>query len=184
MQHNDTGSTAQEGDSEQIDFQRYMIFRIFKEFFCVNIEQLTHVSYPQRLNQVPMSKKHVMGVVSLRGELAVQVDLAEKFNLSKSRDLSNSEQDAIDCLLYVQTPNGRMAVPVHEVIGVKTVLASEVLNEFPKPAGVPHQFLKGALRMDEQLYLILDLAQSLDESDLNSISEAMNNANQPKVVNG
>ena len=164
-------SVGNEMHSEEGDFEdqakRFMLVRIHNEYFCLNVIQLISVSYPQKIQRIPLAKKHIMGVVSLRGELSVQVDLAKKYSIADKQD------SQVDCLVYVQTSNGRMAVPVQEVVGVKTVNASDILHEYPKPAGVPEKFINGAVRIDGQLFLVLDLAESLDESDLCSISDAM-----------
>lgn len=163
-------SGSKSAEEELFSDNKYLLFKLLNEPFCVDIGQLSCISYPQKIQIVPMAKKHVMGVVSLRGQLAVQIDLAKKYSIY------SQDSHEIDCLLYVETSSGRMAIPVHEVVGVLTVQDTDILKDYPKPYGVPEDLIKGALRSGETLYLLLDIVKSLDEIELTTISETIESA--------
>jgi purine-binding chemotaxis protein CheW len=114
----------------------YMSFRVSGLLLGVPAEQVIEVSRSAELTRLPQSADHVLGLINLRGALAVGIDMA---SCLKS-DVTGFEQPVYkesDLWVFAQTSQGLLGLKVDEVCDIHAVAQGDL-----GPAPVS---LKGAL---------------------------------------
>jgi purine-binding chemotaxis protein CheW len=70
---------------------QYVTFYINKRLYGIDIKMVQEVSPGTKISSVPLSKKHISGLVNVRGDVILVLDLAVIFNnsISKITDTSH-----------------------------------------------------------------------------------------------
>lgn len=127
----------------------FLGFAVGGQSYAVSVNIVREILKIPRIYTMPKVPSFVKGVIDLRGSILPLVDLRERLSLGP-----------------VDLKKGRVVVivPGNKPLGLLVDTVSEVFSTTPK--GIkqtpemfrqPHlQFIQGMVRMDEQLYLIMD----------------------------
>lgn len=107
----------------------YMSFRVSGLLLGVPAEQVIEVSRSAELTRLPQSADHVLGLINLRGALAVGIDLARclKSDITFVKCPVDTESGL---WVFAQTSQGLLGLRVHEVCDMHAV-AQEDLEPAP-----------------------------------------------------
>ena len=132
-------------------------FLLGSEEYVVEVERVKEVLRPREITPVPHTADYLIGVCSLRGTVMPIIDLNRRLGLTqcvrdeKSRIIvvSLGQDDQVG--LFVDRVRGVVRLPSESVRS-----APETVEQ-----GAGAEFLKGIARLDDRLYILLDVEKSI-----------------------
>lgn len=138
-------------------------FRLGGELHACDVALVEEVVSRRAVHPLPDVPEHVLGVVSLRGELLPVLDVAAM--LGVSRDGARPA-----AVLVVDTGDVRVGVAAEAVEEVVDVPGS-VIRPAPHGGGERDGFVAGVARLEGALVNLIDLAELLREQTTHSAGE-------------
>ncbi len=151
-----TSPAASVGDEQETRQQEIELlsFRLGGEQYAVLVADVREVLKVVQPTIVPNTPDYILGVTSLRGTMLPIIDLCKRFGLTPG---VNDEKSRI---VIVNSADGEAGLLVDRVTGVFRVLPDEIK---PAPENIEQgsEFLRGIVRKDERLYILLDLEKAV-----------------------
>lgn len=130
-------------------------FYLEDRMYALDVQQVQEVTKSLPITPIPLSPSYVKGLINLRGQIAVSIDLREMFGLPKQEmnDFTNN--------IVCRTDGILMAFPVDRVGDV-------VENDFNNFENTPEtidpkiaQFMKGVFKSQHNILSMLDIESIL-----------------------
>jgi len=139
--------------------QQFCTFFLQDQFFGVPVEQVQEVIRYQEITRVPLAPEVIRGLINLRGQIVMAVDLRRRFAME---DQPNSE---LPMNVVVRTNNGAVCFLVDEIGDV--LEADEENFEHPPETlqGPARELVKGVYKLEERLMLVLDTERAVADSE-------------------
>ncbi|MFP4199775.1 MAG: chemotaxis protein CheW, partial [Halanaerobium sp.] len=93
---------------------QYLTFKIGSEYYGIKLIENKEVIEPPAITKVPNTKKYVMGVINLRGQIVPVINLKSKLNLS----YENNKGKKIIIVTDDNNLVGIMVDTVEDVVGI------------------------------------------------------------------
>jgi purine-binding chemotaxis protein CheW len=138
---------------------RLVTFRLGDDLFAAPIEAVERVLRYQLPRAVPNLPPWIGGVIEYAERIVPVIDLRRRFELPATPHTANMR------LLVLTTDGEWTAVLVDAVLDVRTVQASEVVPPPPLFRGLSAEYLRGVIRRDEQLVILLDSEKLLSATE-------------------
>jgi len=143
------------GDSDRDRSQSFVVFRLGKEGYALEVMRVQEVLDMQSLTEVPGGPKYLLGVINLRGHVVPVYDLRMPFGLPKV-----AQPAQVPSVLIVETVLGD-----NQVTGLVVDRVSDVLEFSPEDVQPPPQlglgkatpYVRGLIRHQEGFLLVLDV---------------------------
>jgi purine-binding chemotaxis protein CheW len=141
------------------DSQRYATFFLNEIFFGVPVEKVQEVLEYQEITPVPLAPAVLPGIINLRGQILMAIDLKLRLNLS-----TNGSGKA-PMMVVVRTSEGAICLLVDKI--------GNVLDVNPELFEPPTETLKPSIRsvtthvckLDEHLLLVLNIEKLIRPQD-------------------
>jgi purine-binding chemotaxis protein CheW len=133
--------------------RKFCTFYVDGQFFGVDVERVQEIIRFQEMTRVPLSSRTVGGLLSLRGQIVIAIDLRERLEApSRPENLQPTN-------VLVRSDSGLESLLVDEIGEVVEV----DLSAFESPPctlkGVSRELVKAVCKMDGKLLLLLDVNQ-------------------------
>lgn len=139
--------------------QQLVIFELANEFYGINIAVVESIIKMQAITQLPQSPVYVKGVTNLRGSVLPVIDLRSRFALEPREDTRQTR------IIIVTMGSIKVGVTVDGVSEVLRV-SDELIEPLPPMVNsVNSVFLKGIVRLENRLIILLELGKVLDLND-------------------
>lgn len=146
-------------ESDRDRSQSFVVFRLGKEGYALEVMRVQEVLDMQSLTEVPGGPKYLLGVINLRGHVVPVYDLRMPFGLPKV-----TQPAQVPSVLIVETQLGE-----NQVTGLVVDRVSDVLEFSPEEVQPPPQlglgkatpFVRGLIRHQEGFLLVLDVDRVL-----------------------
>lgn len=114
------------------------------------VDRVQEILRPQRMTRMPLAQPSVRGLINLRGQIVVALDLRERFGLSGSDEPTRCKN------VVVRGVEGLASLLVDEVGDVVTV--SDEQHEMPPDMLSPSMsgLVSDVFKLDDRLVLLLD----------------------------
>ncbi len=124
-------------------------FRLGGEEYAVMVSDVREVLKTRDLTMVPNAPAYVLGVTSLRGAMLPVIDLCKRLGLTPG------VRDEKSRIIVVNPDEEDAGLMVDRVTGVFRIMPDAIR---PTPENVEHggEFLRGIVRKDDKLYIMLD----------------------------
>jgi purine-binding chemotaxis protein CheW len=136
--------------------QQYVVFKLAKELFGVGIEKISTIIEYESGIKPPQSGDYVDGVINLRGDTVVVVDLIKKMNL----DANESSEGSRRIILY-QSDDNKVGFIADEAN--QTVKISD--DDIDSPGDIlineSNRYIKGIAKVDDKIVTILDIERAI-----------------------
>jgi len=135
---------------------KYVIFKLNKEYYGIPIDKVISIEKMQNSTRIPNSPKHVKGVINLRGEVILLIDLRQKLNMelkeidSSSRIIIVSNDD-ITAGLIVDSSSEVMEINKDNIDPPPTSSENDYLS-----------YVFGIGKTEDRLVILLDLSKILE----------------------
>jgi purine-binding chemotaxis protein CheW len=138
---------------------RLVTFRLGDDLFAAPIEAVERVLRYQAPRAVPNLPLWIGGVIEYVDRIVPVIDLRRRFELPPTQTTPNMR------LLVLTTGGEWTAVLVDAVLDVRTVQADDLVAPPPLFRGLSAEYLRGVIRRDDQLVIVLDTDRFLSTSD-------------------
>lgn len=152
----------------------HMSFKLGNLLLGVPAEQVIEVSRSAELTRLPFAASHVLGLISLRGTLAVGIDLARCLQATAS-DAGPQDQAGPGLWVFAQTQQGLVGLRVDAVCDIHVVAPHEVAPAPVNVEGPLGRMVCGTVALPETLMHVLALDEIPLQADagLSSTTEGM-----------
>ena len=136
--------------------QSFVVFRLGKEGYALEVMRVQEVLDMQSLTEVPGGPRFLLGVINLRGRVVPVYDLRMPFGLPK-----DTRPTQAPCVLIVESTSGSDS----QITGLLVDRVSDVLEFSPEEVQPPPQlglgkatpFVRGLIRHQDGFLLVLDV---------------------------
>ena len=136
--------------------QQLVIFELANESYGINIAVVESIIKMQAITQLPQTPAYVKGVINLRGSVLPVIDLRSRFAL-EAREHTRQTR-----IIIVTMGNIKVGVIVDGVSEVLRVSDDLIEPLPPMVSSVNSVFLKGIVRFEDRLIILLELDKVLD----------------------
>lgn len=141
-----------------------VIFKIAEEEFGIEINQVKEIVRFIPITPVPRAPSFIKGVVNLRGQILVVIDLAKKLNL---KALAYSEKTRI---MVLEIEENTVGMTVDEVIEVVKIDKENIEGKPELIAGqIQYEYLKGVAKLGERLIILIDIGKIFSSEEVEDI---------------
>jgi purine-binding chemotaxis protein CheW len=148
--------------------EKILTFKVGEEKFCIDIFNIIGIDQKTKVSSVPMSAKHHIGMMNLRGQIIPVLDLRILFQVT----IQTNEKE--QCYVFVETDSKKMAClvdTVYDVVDFKDVkLAQSTTDQAEK-----NNFVSQIMNINNEIVFQLSTEQIYNsisnENNLKNITE-------------
>jgi purine-binding chemotaxis protein CheW len=133
--------------------RKFCTFYVDGQFFGVEVERVQEIIRFQEMTRVPLSSSTVGGLLSLRGQIVIAIDLRERLEALPRPD------SLLPMNVLVRSDTGLESLLVDEIGEVVEVEADAFESPPCTLKGVARELVKAVCKMDGKLLLLLDVNQ-------------------------
>jgi purine-binding chemotaxis protein CheW len=143
--------------------QQLVVFELANELYGINIAMVESIIKMQSITQLPQTPTYIKGVTNLRGTVLPVIDLRIRFGLDAQPD---TKQTRVIIVTMGSIKVGVMVDGVSEVLRV----SDETIEPLPSMVNsVNSDFLKGIVRLEDRLIILLEVEKVLDVEEQQSL---------------
>ena len=144
--------------------QQLVVFDLAGESYGINISAVESIIKPQTITKLPQAPHYVMGVTNLRGTVLPVIDLRLRFGL-EAQEITKQTRIIIVTMDFLKV--GVVVDGVSEVLRVQ----DDIIGALPPMVStVNSAFLKGIVRLEDRLIILLELSKVLDFDEQKAIA--------------
>jgi len=138
------------------EVREYVVFKIAKEFYGIDIKYVENIEKTQLITRVPYAEKYIKGVMNLRGNVIPVVDVRKRF-LLETQEMTNDSR--IIVISYESDRIGLIVDSSSEVVQFE----SDVIEKAPKIGdSVKDDFIKEVGKEENRIVMLLDVKKILN----------------------
>ncbi len=131
---------------------KYVHLNIYNHQFCINVDQVQDVLHTPSLTNVPLSLKHICGLMNLRGRIVTAIDVGVKLGLPAVFTKENKGMSVI-----VELEGELYGLIFSEVGEVLTFNKNQIDTNSNTIDSRWREFSSGICLQDQQIIVILDV---------------------------
>lgn len=139
-----------------------IIFKLGKEEYAMNIDQIKEVVLTPKIARVPQTADYIKGVANIRGNIIAIMDLEERFNLS-----STSQTNA-NYTLVVESEEFKVGILVKEVPNTLTIRSTDIddSSDIIRYSALDERCIRGIVKSQDRMIIMIDMFEllSIDEN--------------------
>lgn len=147
---------------EDTQKDKYLIFKIGKESYGIEIKHVTEIIGMQGITPVPELPEHIKGIINLRGQIIPVMDVRTRFKMPQI------DYDDRTCIIVVEVENVSIGLIVDIVSEVITIEEDSVVQP-PGSTRKNNRYIKGIGKVASDVRLILDCSKLLNEDEIESL---------------
>lgn len=136
---------------------QFVIFKLSDEDFAIPIGEVREIIRTVPVTPVPGSPGTIQGMINVRGEIAVVVDLKARFSLRERTPLQPKH------IIITAQKKSLFAFMVDEVTEILRIMENEIKPTPPTGIKVEENYVTGVVIREGRLIALLDLAKVLAE---------------------
>ena len=144
--------------------QQLVVFELGGEFYGINIAVVESIIKLQAITQLPQTPVYIKGVTNLRGTVLPVIDLRTRFGLETQPDTKQSR------IIIVTMGNIKVGVMVDGVSEVLRISDESIEPLPPMVNAVNADFLKGIVRLEDRLIILLEVEKVLNLKEQESLA--------------
>lgn len=136
--------------------QQFVIFKLGKERYGVNIENVSSISESMAINPVPNADERIKGIVNLRGEIIPVINMKKYFGYSETEEDENTR-----IIIY---DSGKSVIGFHVDDASQVVRIDEQqIEKAPEIIkGEGREFIEGVGKLNGEIIILLKLDRVAD----------------------
>lgn len=139
---------------------KVIVFQLNDEEYCIPVNEVRSIEKLQHITRVPRTAPYVKGVINLRGVVTPIIDLRIRFQLGQ---MSYNENTRVIIVAIGDMEVGLVVDAANDVIDIDTTTVE------PPPevvGGIESDYLKGVIKIDRRLLILLNLPRVLEMSEV------------------
>lgn len=144
--------------------EQLIVFRLGGEEYALEISQIKEVVPTPNVSKVPLTPNYIEGIANIRGNILAIVNLEKKF------DMPSTTISAESYTLVIEEEDWQLGFIVKEVPNTLSVSLDQI-DESPglvQDHSDEKSYIKGIVKMENRLIILLDLVRIIDKSDIQS----------------
>jgi purine-binding chemotaxis protein CheW len=160
------------GENLSSETLKLLVFRLADEEYATEITQTREIIKHSEITKIPTAPKFIKGILNLRGQIIVILDLRERFNLPAE------ESEHIIITDAGKSTFGIIVDKVTEIVKVE----KDDIKDAPRiiSSKIHMDYIKGVAVLGERILIILDLQKILNEEELSKVIETEGKNELPK----
>jgi purine-binding chemotaxis protein CheW len=143
--------------------QQFCTFYVDRQFFGVPVQQVQEVIRYQEMTRVPLKPRVIRGLINLRGQIVVAIDLRRRLNAPER------PADQLPMNVVVRTADGALSLLVDEIGDVLEV-QEETYERPPETLqGIARELVLGVHKLPSGLLLILDTEKAVNVAEMDAL---------------
>jgi purine-binding chemotaxis protein CheW len=144
------------------NLQQFCTFFLKDQFFGVPVQQVQEVIRYQEMTRVPLVPQVIRGLINLRGQIVMAVDLRRRFGMEER------PESQLPMNVVVRTDDGAVSFLVDEIGDV--LEAEEESFERPPETlqGQARELVRGVYKLRDRLMLVLDTERAVTSGEESS----------------
>jgi len=138
-------------------------FRLGTEEYGIDIMKIQEIILMGDITRVPEVPDFIEGVINLRGNVIPIIDLRKRFKLPATERMEATR------IIVVNVEGKTMGVVVDSVSEVLRINPANIDPTPPTIAGMAKEYLKGLVKLEKRLLILLDIDQILDLNEKTAI---------------
>jgi purine-binding chemotaxis protein CheW len=139
---------------------QFCTFFVDGQFFGIPVQQVQEVIRYQEMTRVPLVPPVIRGLINLRGQIVVAVDLRRRLLAADRSDVS------LPMNVVVRTADGAVSLLVDEIGDVLEVQDESFESPPETMQGHARAFIRGVYKLPKHLLLILDTEKAVNGLDV------------------
>jgi purine-binding chemotaxis protein CheW len=128
-------------------------FFVDNQFFGIEVDRVQEIIRYQEMTRVPLAPKTIGGLLSLRGQIVITIDLRERLGFEKR------PEGQLPMNVLVRSDTGIESLLVDE-IGDVVEVDTDTFEPPPRTLkGIARDMVRGVHKLDGRLLLLLDVNQ-------------------------
>ena len=147
----------------------FLTFRLDTEKFAVSIEKASSIIEMLPITKVPRSPDYMKGIINVRGNVLPVIDTRMKFGMGTVENTKNTV--IITFNIDIEGEKADVGAIVDEP---GTIIETEEHNILPAPsigAKYKSELIKGAIKIDKEFIMVLDVDKVFTLDELLEITE-------------
>ena len=140
-----------------------------KENYAVPIEQIKEIRNFSEITNVPKAKKYVKGIMNLRGLIIPVIDIKKRLGFGDVDILNQSDYK----IIIADVRDSIYGIIVDKVDQVLEITSKQI-EPIPSDSFESHHYIKGVVKIQGQLIVLLDIIALLEDSQENELDEFEN----------
>lgn len=150
-------------ETKAVEEIQLVVFSLGREEFAVEVTQVREIIRMEEITRMPKSPYFVEGIINLRGQIIAVIDLAKRLNIEPG------ERSTETRIIVVEAGDVRVGMIVDSVSEVLRIGADAVEPSPTMATDVSAAFLRGVVKHDNRLIILLDLAKVLSLEEMASL---------------
>ncbi|MDE5094507.1 MAG: chemotaxis protein CheW [Trichodesmium sp. St11_bin5] len=139
-----------------IQENKFCTFYLDKLFLGIEVEKVQEIIRYQKITHVPLSSPEVAGLINLRSQIVIAIDLRRRLNLT------DNKMEKLPLNVVISSEDETVSLLVDEVGDVIDV-SQESFEKPPETLrGKVRRLIRGAYKLEKQLLLILDVEKVIN----------------------
>jgi purine-binding chemotaxis protein CheW len=134
--------------------QQFCTFFLKSQFIGVPVNEVQEVIRYQQMTRVPLVPPVIRGLINLRGQIVMALDLRRRFGMEDRRD------SELPMNVVVRTDEGPVSLLVDE-IGDVIEVGEEGFERAPETMKQARELVRGVYKLPDRLLLVLDTARAV-----------------------
>jgi purine-binding chemotaxis protein CheW len=141
------------------NIQQFCTFFLKGQFFGVPVQQVQEVIRYQEMTRVPLTPAVIRGLINLRGQIVMAVDLRRRFAME------DRPESQLPMNVVVRTEDGPVSFLVDEIGDVLEVEEESFERPPETMQGQTRELVRGVYKLRERLMLVLDTERAVTGGD-------------------
>lgn len=146
--------------------RQLVIFKVADEEFGVDIDKVKEIIKIEKTTKIPNAEEYVKGIINLRGNIIVIINLAQKLGLTIKEENKDTRIIVVETTktnigMIVDSCNEVLRMPTNQIKNSPTLSNTKIEKEYIEGVGI----------IKERLIIILNLAKILGEQELAQIAQ-------------
>lgn len=173
------GKQAKEKEKEK-ELVKLIVFELDNEEYAINITDIREIINIPMITHVPNAPKFIKGIINLRGQIVVVIDLEKRFNLVRENEstpkhilITEIEDNAFGVM--VDQVKEVLSLPQDSIQPSPSLVSSKIHADYISGVVVLKSKRKGKIekeaapkkdKTDSRLLILIDLPKILQEKEL------------------
>jgi purine-binding chemotaxis protein CheW len=137
------------------NIQQFCTFFLKDQFFGVPVQQVQEVIRYQEMTRVPLMPQVIRGLINLRGQIVMAVDLRRRFGME------DRPESQLPMNVVVRSDDGAVSFLVDEIGDVLEVDEESFERPPETVQGQTRELVRGVYKLRERLMLVLDTERAV-----------------------
>jgi purine-binding chemotaxis protein CheW len=134
-------------------------FRLAEEEYGIEITKVQEIILPGDITRVPQTPDYVRGLINLRNMVIPIVDLRVRFGFPEAEATDETR------IMVVNVRGKTIGIVVDAVSEVLRIAQDQIAPPPPTVAGLGRAYLRGLVRLDRGLLILLDIDHLLSDEE-------------------